>query len=256
MAQVLKIPGRNTAFAVEQYDLSNNFNEYKFKRDANLIDATGFGQRFSYDLAGVQKSTLELKGFYTPGQGAVDNIVHVRFGQDADVNVMLAPNGWGLTDGVTGALNPVFMLPTVVVKYDLSTKLKDAVMLDAEFATRGAVDDGYILSSPLSFITATGNNVTSLDNLVSSLSGASAQLSVQSVTGTTPSATFKVQHSVDNSSWADLFTFTAATAATSARKTIDPGTTINRYIRGQWAVSGTSPVFGAALTFARGVTYS
>lgn len=255
MAQVLKIPGRNTAFMVEQYDLSNNFNEYKFKRDANLIDATGFGQRFSYDLAGVQKSSLEMKGFYTPGQGNVDNIVHVRFGQDADVNVCLAPNGWGYTDGI-GALNPAFMLPTVVVKYDMNTKLKDAVMIDAEFATRGAVDDGYILSSPLSFITATGNNVTSLDNLVSSVSGASAQLQIPSVTGTTPSAVFKVQHSSDNSSWADLFTFTAATAATSVRKTIDPGTTINRYVRGLWTVTGTLPVFGAALTFARGVTYS
>lgn len=260
MVQVLKIPGRNTAFAVEQYDLSNNFNEYKFKRDANLIDATGFGQRFSYDLAGVQKSSLEMKGFYTPGQANIDNIIHVRFGQDADVNVMLAPNNWGLTDGAgtgpSAGLNPCFMLPTVIVKYDLSTKLKDAVMLDAEFATRGAVDDGFLLTSPLSFVTAGGNNTTSLDNGASSLSGASGQLSVQSVTGTTPSATYKIQHSADNSSWADLFVFTAATTKTSQRLTIDPGTVINRYTRGIWAITGTNPVFGAALAFARGVTYS
>lgn len=256
MAQVLKIPGRNTAFAVDKYDLSNNFNEYKFKRDANLIDATGFGQRFSYDLAGVQKSTLELKGFYTPGQGAVDNIVHIRFGQDSDVNIALAPNGWGTTDGVTGALNPVFMLPTVVVKYDMSTKLKDAVMIDSEFATRGAVDDGYLLTSPTTFITATGNNVTSLDNGAASTAGASGQLHIPTVTGTTPSGTFKIQHSPDNSTWADLFAFTAATAATSQRFTIDPGTTINRYTRGQWTISGTTPVFGAALCIARGVAYS
>lgn len=251
MAQVLKIPGRNTAFAIEQFDISNNFNEYKFKRDANLIDATGFGQRTSYDLAGVQKSTLDLKGFYTPGQGNIDNIMHVRFGQDADVVLALAPNGWT-------ALNPLLMLPTVMIKYDLHTKLKDAVMLDAEFATRGAVDNGYILSDPRTFITATGASSV-LDQTTafgSTTAGATAQMHLFSAAGTTPGITVKVQHSATaGGTYTDLFTFNAATAAGVQRMVIDPGTTILPCIKASWTVTGTLPVLGVLIGFARGVAY-
>ncbi len=254
MTTVLKIPGRNTAFAVEQYDLSNNFNEYKFKRDANLIDATGFGQRFSYDLAGVQKSLIDLKGFYTPGQGNIDNVMHVRFGQDPDVNIALAPQGWT-------ALNPVLLLPTVIIKYDLHTKLKDAVMLDAEFATRGAVDNGFILSDPRVLTSGTSWTSSVLDQSLlfpsGTTAGATGQLHVMSVAGTTPSLSVKIQHcATSGGTYTDLFTFNAYTAAGCQRMTVDPGTTIQPFIKATATISGTTPVFGFMLGFARGVAYT
>lgn len=256
MALAVKIPGRNTAFAVDGYDLSNNFNEYKFKRDANLIDATGFGQRFSYDLAGVQKSTLEMKGFYTPGSAgayAVDSIGHQRFGQDSDVQVLLAPNGWTV-------FSPCFLMPTVITKWDMDAKNKDATTLDSEFATRGAVDYGFVLNNPNTQIIATGaSSVLDYTNTTgATTSGASAQLHVLAAPGgTTPSITGKIQHCATvGGSYVDLMTFNAFTAQGAQRLTVDPGATIQPCIKFSFTVTGTLPVFAIATAFARGVTYT
>ena len=52
-------------------------------------------------------------------------------------------------------------------------------------------------------------------------------------------ATVKIQHSTDASSWADLITFTAFTGATWERKAVANGTTVNRYVRAVTDVTGT-----------------
>jgi hypothetical protein len=249
--QVLKIPGRTTAFVMDGFDLSNNYNEYKFKRDAALIDATGFGQRFSYGLAGIQKCTLDMKGFYTPGLGNIDFLSHQRFGQDTDVLLGLAPYGYTV-------LNPAVIMPTVITKYDMDAKNKDAVLLDMEFAARGAVDDGFILSDPRTLITVTGASSV-LDYTATTgatTAGCSAQVHVLSVAGTTPSITAKIQHSATvGGTYTDLITFGAQTAVGALRSTIDAGTTVQPCIKASWTVSGTLPVLGVFIAFSRGVAY-
>lgn len=257
MALAIKIPGRNTAFAVDGFDLSNNFNEYKLKRDANLIDATGFGQRISYDLAGIQKATLEMKGYYTPGTAgtnALDNVAFQRLGQDSDVEVLLAPNGWTL-------LSPTFLIPTVMTKWDIDAKNKDAVMVDSEFAARGAVDYGYMLSDPRTPITATGaSSVLDYTNTTGATAqGCSAQMHILLPPGgTTPSITGKIQHCATvGGSYVDLMTFTAATTQSAQRLSLDASFgTIQPCIKFSYTVSGTLPVFNIACAFARGIVYS
>src|SRR5437899_290561 len=115
---ILATAGRVSAVTMDQFDITGYYNEYKFKRDASLIDVTPFGQRVSTDLAGIQKATIELKGMYNPTQ---DLNIHKRFGADTDVLLALAPKGYA-------PMNPVVMLPSVIVKYDISAKAKDAVM--------------------------------------------------------------------------------------------------------------------------------
>jgi hypothetical protein len=68
--------------------------------------------------------------------------------------------------------------------------------------------------------------------------------------GTTPTITWKVQHSVDNSVWIDLMTFTLANDATSERETVSG--TVNRYLRAIRTVGGSGgPTFECALSVAR-----
>jgi hypothetical protein len=51
--------------------------------------------------------------------------------------------------------------------------------------------------------------------------------------------TVKVQHSADDSTYADLVTFTAITVAPAKeRKTVAAGTTVNRYLAASWAFTG------------------
>jgi hypothetical protein len=248
MAPLLATAGRVTAVTMDEFDITGLYHEYKFKRDAALIDVTPFGNRVSTYLAGIQKSNIELKGFYEKGH---DLTVHQRFGQDQDVNVSLAPAGYGL-------MKPLIMMPTVIVKYDLSTKIKDAVMTDTEFALRGFVDDGFQLTSPLSILTATGTG-SDLDNGAlagATTGGCSAQLHVWSVSGTTPSLTMKIQDSADGTTWADLLTFNAVTVPGVQRIVLDTGNTVRQHVRANWTITGTGTQFRALTGFARGVVYS
>lgn len=254
MATPKAFVGRNVAIVCDQYDVSGNGNELKAKRDAAVIDATGFGDHFEYGLAGIQKSSIELKGHYAPGYNKIDGIINQRFGQDSDVLVGYAPLGWGAST----ALNPFVMQPSVITKYDIDAKLKGAVELDATWTARGAVDDGFLLQSPNTLITATGTG-TILDDTANTgptTGGAAAQLHVLAVSGTTPSLTMKIQSSPDGTTWTDLFTFTAATKATSQRMTLAIGNTVDQQIRANWTVSGTTPKFNVVLGFSRTVVFA
>lgn len=92
-----------------------------------------------------------------------------------------------------------------------------------------------------------GASVT-LERLVSSASGGRGNLHITAITGTW---TIKIQHSVDNSVWADLITFTQATAAGGAvSESLAVTGTVNRYLQITW----TEDVAGSitfAVTFAR-----
>jgi len=177
----IPLVGRNVAVAVDGYDFTGNGNEIKLKRDAAKIDATVFGQHFSYDLAGIQKASLELKGFYSYGYSQIDQIINQRFGQTNDVNVLVAPAGYPV-------LGPAILMPSVITKYDLDAKLKGAIDLDAEFDARGALDQGFILNSPIGTTTTTGNSTdlftAGVDTGGATTGGAAAHVHVFGVTGT------------------------------------------------------------------------
>lgn len=80
-----------------------------------------------------------------------------------------------------------------------------------------------------------------------------ATISCPTVSGTTPSATFKVQDSIDGIVWNDLITFTALTAVGS--QTVNyaevRGTTAQAFgdsLRAAYTVTGTTPSFTCGLT--------
>lgn len=246
----LATAGRVSAVTLDQFDITGFYNEYKFKRDAALIDVTPFGNRVSSDLAGIQKAGLELKGFYNSTH---DVAIHQRFGQDEDVLLALAPQGYK-------PLAPVVMLPSVTVKYDVSAKAKDAVTVDSEFALRGFVDNGVQLFSPKTILTAASGVSGIYDNGSSATSGATvagwaSQLHVWAIGGTSPSVTVTIEDSADGTAFATLGAFTTAIAPESDRLEVDFGNTVRRYVRARYVLVGGGAV--QMLTgFARSVDYS
>lgn len=248
---ILASAGRVTAVTMDQFDITGYYHEYKFKRDAHLIDVTPFGNRVSIDLAGIQKATMELKGFYN---AAHDMAMHERFGQDDDVYLTLCPTGYK-------PMAPAVMLPSVIVKYDVSAKAKDAVMLDSEFALRGFVDDGVQLISPKTVLTGASGVSGDYDAgmlVGTTVAGAAAQLHVWSLGGTTPQLDVKVEQSDDGSVWTDLLTFATATEPTGSvdRQQLDYGNLVKQHIRASWTLTGTGATARALITFARSVDYN
>lgn len=251
--------GRNLAIWADGYDISGNGNEVKIKRDAAKIDATVFGDHFSYDLAGIQKASLELKGFYAAGYGNLDQIVNARFGQTADVYTLTGPAGLGAPVGTV--FQPAIMMPSVLTKYDIDVKLKGAVDIDMEFDARGAIDSGFILVSPIAALTTTGMS-SALDNTSNggaTTGGWAAQLHVGAVSGTTPSLTAKLQGSPDGTTWTDIpgGLFAAVTTAFQAQRlTMPNGVTLPAQVRANYTISGTTPSFNAMVAVSRTVVYT
>ena len=68
--------------------------------------------------------------------------------------------------------------------------------------------------------------------------------------GTSREVVGKIQHSTDNSSWADLATFTTVTAVTSQQVVVAAATTVNRYTRALATITGVGTMT-YAVTFAR-----
>lgn len=99
---------------------------------------------------------------------------------------------------------------------------------------------------PLGAITTTTDGTTH-DGAAASANGGVGFLQITDYTGLT-SVTVKIQHSTDDSIWADLATFTAVTAANaSERIEVAAGTTVHRYTRAvvTCAGAGSANVFAA-----------
>lgn len=65
-------------------------------------------------------------------------------------------------------------------------------------------------------------------------------LSVTAVSGGTPSMTVNVQTSGDGSAWSTVDSFAAVTGVTTQRLVVSP---LDRYVRAQWTITGTTPSF-------------
>lgn len=91
---------------------------------------------------------------------------------------------------------------------------------------------------------------TAVNNGAATTNGAVAHLHVLSKSGTSPTIVWKVQHSVDNSTWVDLMTFSSASDITEQRIAVTG--TVNQYLRATRLVGGSnSPAFQSALAIAR-----
>jgi len=148
--------------------------------------------------------------------------------------MMLAQSG--LTGGLTA-----YLLQAKTTSYEVSSPVDDVVSVSFDVQADGGADNGLLLVD-LAAVTATGNG-TSRDNAASTANGGLAQLHVTANTMDN-NTVFKVQHSADNSTFADLVTFAtvATTIKTSERVAVASGTTVNRYLRANYTVSGSGSV--------------
>jgi hypothetical protein len=133
--------------------------------------------------------------------------------------------------------------PTDPESYSVDAALAQTVTFSVDTVADALVDMGRVLHDHTAE-TADGNG-TSVDRTASSANGAGASLHLTAYSGLT-NVVIKVQHSTNDSTWADLITFATATGVTSEFKTVTG--TVNRYVRATWDVTGTgSATFLVAL---------
>ena len=233
--------GRNCAVLIGASNLSAFFNSADFGAQLETHETTTFGASAKSYAAGLLDGTASLSGLYDGADDAVDEVLSSALANTAGQAVTIAPMGAGTLG------NPARVGIAHQTDYSISASVGDMVQVSAELQATGGLWGALVLAT-LAARTASANS-TSIDNGASSANGAVANLHVTAVSGTTPSATIKVQHSTDNSVWADLMTFTAATAATSEQKTVTG--TVNRYVRVVDTITGTTPSITYTVAFGR-----
>jgi hypothetical protein len=123
----------------------------------------------------------------------------------------------------------------------------EAVGYTVTAAADESVDMGFIVHA-LQAETATGNGTAVDRGAASATTGGGTAALHLTAYATFTNVAVKIQHSTDNSVWADLVTFSTLTAIGAERRFLAPGTTINRYVRAVTTVSGSgSATFLVAL---------
>jgi hypothetical protein len=241
--------GTKARWYLESIDASGYVKEVAADLSIDTAETTTLLSGGKEYIVGLPAAQLSTDGYFD-GNVATDATSFSFYVESlvglTNKRVIYLPQGDGLGNvgyGFNGMLD----------KQSIKTNKGDVGTATLEFvSTTGSLERGNVLH-PLGAEVATNNTAGVDSTLVSgSTNGGVAYMITTAVTGTGgPTNTVKVQHSTNNSTWADLATFTAQTAVGSQRIVVASGTTVNRYLRAQWTIAGTTPSFTFAVLFAR-----
>lgn len=215
-----KVHGKGAAALMDQYDMSPHFKGVTVRNNIGLDDTNTFGQSAkARDVPGLLDADADCQGFYDPAANGSWPVVRASLAATS-VIFSLAPEGWAIG-------NLVEMGKGVFEGADVSLDVDKVVPISA----KAMADDGWDLGVCLHALAseAAATNSASVDETAATANGGVGHLHVTAfVSGT---ATVKIQHSVDNSVWVDLITFTAVTGVTKERIELAAGSAVNRYVR-------------------------
>lgn len=230
--------GKNTKIYINQNDFSTYFNNADTTRTADVAESTTFGNSSKTYVVGNKDGTVSLGGFF---DATADATLQPLIGGADFVFVM------GI-DGVDALDNCVFGQANIT-NYGVSSPVGDIVATSIDVQADSGLYSGSVLENATYTATASG---TARDNSTSTGNGGGAFIVVTSASGTTPTLDAKITHSADDVTYADLVTFSQfTTSAGSEFKSVAKGTTINRYLKVEITISGTSPDYDVIIGLGR-----
>lgn len=190
------------------------------------LDATkvGSGSR-EYEL-GLRDGTISAEGIFSADAVNADDI-HDILGaafRNGTTNVVTASRRLLAVGG------PAMLMNAVGTSYAVDNPTGQLVMVSAEMQSLTGYDTGsWLFSASVNTTTTTG---TAVDNAALTSNGGIFHVHYQGGTGT-QDLTAKIQHSTNNSTWADLGTVTVNDITGFGARSLEiaAGTTVNRYVR-------------------------
>jgi len=236
------IHGKGSVVLHGTSDLSSYLNDASASFEAEVTETTVFGSSAKTYIMGLRDGTVSASGLFDGAASAVDEILSNSLGSDSLAPVTVAYDGTTLN-------NRVSLLLAKTTSYEVSSPVGDVVSVSYNAQSDGGLDNGVSLAALASVSSSTTG--TANDNTASSANGGIAQLHVTANTRSA-SVTIKIQHSADNSTFADLVSFTAiASGTTSERSLVASGTTVNRYLRAVSTLSAGTGSITYQVSFAR-----
>jgi len=231
------VHGKNSKIYLNETDFSTYFSSADSTRTADVAETTTFGNSNKTYIVGNKDGTVSLTGFFDATA-------------DATLQPLLGGSDCLLVIGVDGvdATDKVRFQNGNITNYGVSSPVGDVVATSIDVQSDKGLYDGDVLENATYTATASG---TARDNGASTSDGGAGFLIVSAASGTSPTADIKITHSADDITYVDLITFTQATSTTSEIKYVDEGTTINRYLKVEATIGGTTPSFSAIVGIGR-----
>ena len=234
------IAGKDTAVYIDEFDLSAYFNSADVSTTTSAEESTAFGATSKSYITGLQDGTLSLAGMWAADTDGVDEELQVLLGSTTTPVITVR-------QGAAAIGSRAIIGQAHEVNYSVTSPVDGISAISADFQSDSGstsnltlgLTGGVQLTLGASIAHGSLGALSSVDNAASSASGGAATLHVptNTVNGNT---TIKVQHSANDSSWADLITFTVVGASTKLGEIKAVTGTVNRYLRVTASTAGSS----------------
>jgi hypothetical protein len=235
--------GKNTTVLSDDFDLTTYLNSATAAYSVDVPETTTFGSSDRSYIVGHNEGTLSFEGLFDGTTDSADSIFHAALGNATDKVITVSNDS-------TAIGGRAILAAAASTSYEISSPLTDVVSVSAEAIADGGLDSGIWLVCQTAVSTTT--NTSSVDNAASSTNGGVAHMHV---TANARSATtvIAVQHSADNSTWADLVVFgtVALSGKDSERVEVAAGTTVNRYLRTRTTIATGTGAITRSVAFSR-----
>lgn len=240
------VHGKSTRVYVDEFDLSTYFNTADVAVTNETAETTAFQSSSKQYLLGLNDGTITLGGMWSADTDGTDEELSAILAASTTPVVTVAQSA-----GTIG--NRCTIAQASEVNYAISNPVGDVSAVSADFQAStdatsnltNGVKSGVQLTTGASIAFGSLGDLASVDNGASSANGAAALLHVTANTIGGGTTTIKVQHSANDSTWADLITFTAVGAGAVTSELSPVAGTVNRYLRATASTAGSS----GAITF-------
>lgn len=221
--------GKKTAVLLNGTDMSPFLNEATTTQEIETAETTTFGDQDKTYIVGLADGTISTSGLFDSSAGASDAVLNGLIATEDNTFTVL-PQG-----AVAGSRSVI--ANGQMTSYEISSPVADVVSISAEVQADGGLYHGVALNG-LQVVSASGVS-GSVDNSASTSNGVLANLHV-TANDRDGATTIKVQDSADGNTWADLVTFTNVSASTTDGESITSTGTVNRYLRAEHTLAGSS----------------
>ena len=233
--------GKDADLFVGKYDLSNYVNEVTASMSIDTAETSTIGNNTKSYITGQNDATVSVSGLFDGGAGAIEAVYADIIDNDLTPAITIVYDGGTVGSRATIAQGKQ-------TSYEIGIPVGDVVSLNGEFQVTGGMRQAVILAYNTALSATT--NGSSVDNTSSTTIGALANLHITANSRSTTTVV-KVQHSADNSTWADLITFSTVAIGTVTSETISVSGTINRYLRAQTTLTAGTGSITPTIAIAR-----
>ena len=240
------VHGKGSQVLVDEFDLSAYFNSVDVATSQDTAETTAFGATSKSYLLGLADATLSLSGMFAQDTDGSDEELSAILGAATTPLVSVLFDA-----GTIG--NRAVVAKAHETSYALSSPVADIVTVTADFnaSTDGTANLTYSLRTGVALTAGAAiahdalGNLASVDNTASTANGGMANLHVTANT-VDDAVTIKVQDSADDSTFADLITFSNVTATTVTTEQKAVTGTVARYLR---VTASTAAATTGSITF-------